>query len=163
MKNQLHRRTFVRTGTIACCSLLLTQNLPAFAHYSIREDEKPDPLKMNYCGYTCPTDCKFLVASIKNDPVLKKEAYEIWEMKDRFGVETFEADKIFCFGCKNMEKPVGIRLQKCDVRTCAIEKKLDACIECDELASCGKDLFKKFPEFHQSVIKLQTVYKAASR
>jgi hypothetical protein len=58
---------------------------------------------------------------------------------------------------------VGIRLQKCDVRTCAIEKKLNACIECDELSSCGKDLYKKFPDFHQSVIKLQAVYKAASR
>jgi hypothetical protein len=162
MKNQHNRRTFVRTGTIACCSLLLTRNFPVCASSSIRENDTPDPLKMNYCGYTCPEDCKFLVASIKNDPVLKKEAYDIWEMKDRFGVETFEADKIFCFGCKNIEKPVGIRLQKCDVRACAIEKKLDACIECDELSSCEKDLFKKFPDFHQSVIKLQAVYEAAS-
>ena len=64
------------------------------------EDKIPDPKKINYCGYTCPEDCKFLVASVKNDLVLKKEAYEIWEMKERFGVVEFEADKIFCFGCK---------------------------------------------------------------
>jgi hypothetical protein len=158
MKAKLHRRDFMKSGTIACCSLLFRSKLSAMTGFTFQDDKLPDPLKMNYCGYTCPENCKFLEASLKNDPELKKEAFEIWEMKERFGVETFEADKVFCFGCKTKDKPVGIRLQKCDVRACAISKKYEACIECSNLPKCEKDLWKKFPEFHQSVVKLQLTY-----
>lgn len=155
MKNQINRRMFVRNGAAASCFILVSGKISAF---SFDQNEIPDPKKMNYCGYTCPKDCKFLVASVKNDPVLKKEAYEIWEMKDRFGVAEFDADKIYCFGCKNTEKPVGIRLQKCDVRNCAINNKIESCIECNTLTECEKDLWKKFPDFKKSVIKMQTIY-----
>lgn len=163
MKDQLPRRVFLKTGALACCTLFLDANVSAVNCISAAGNTVPDPSKMNYCGHKCPEDCKFLEASVKNDPVLKKEAYEIWEMKERFGVEKFEADKIFCFGCKNKEKPAGIRLQKCDVRVCAISKNYEACIECDSLSTCDKDLWKKFPEFHQSVIKLQLAYLEANK
>ncbi len=157
MTNSSNRRNFIKGSFVAGCTLLLSKNLPAgiLSHF---QNEVPDPKKLNYCGYTCPSDCKFLVASEKNDPVLKKEAYEIWEMKERFGVAEFDADKIYCFGCKTRDKPVGIRLQKCDVRNCAINKKLESCIECKELQVCEKDLWKKFPDFKNSVIKLQVHY-----
>ena len=158
MNNLFDRRKFVTAGAVAGCALLLSTRLSAMKGFEYLQNEVPDPKKLNYCGYTCPTDCKFLQASIKNDPVLKKEAYEIWEMKDRFGVTEFDPDKIFCFGCKNTEKPVGIRLQKCDVRNCAIDKKLDSCIECKDLKTCVKDLWKKFPDFKKAVIKMQVTY-----
>jgi len=151
-----NRRNFIKGSAIAGCSLLIAGKLSAF---SFPQNEIPDPKKLNYCGYTCPKDCKFLEASLKNDTELKKEAYEIWEMKTRFGVEEFDADKIFCYGCKTKDKPVGIRLERCDVRSCAIDKKLESCIECDELTTCEKDLWKKFPDFKSSIIKMQEVYK----
>ncbi len=156
MKPDFNRRKFVTTGAFAGCGLLVAGKLSAF---SFPQEEIPVPKKLNYCGYTCPKDCKFLEASVKNDIELKKEAYEIWEMKTRFGVEEFDPNKIFCFGCKATDKPVGIRLQRCDVRNCAIEKKLDSCIECDELTACEKDLWKKFPDFKNSVIKMQETYR----
>lgn len=158
MKNQFSRRKFVATGTIAGCALLLSGKLQAIKSFTHLQNEIPDPKKINYCGYMCPKDCVFLEASVKNDVELKKKAYETWEMKERFGVKEFDADKIFCFGCKNMEKPVGIRLQKCDVRNCAIDKKLDSCIECKDLKECEKDLWKKFPDFKNAVIKMQITY-----
>ena len=158
MKNHFNRRIFVTTGAVAGCTLLLSGKLTAFNMFSHLHNEIPDPKKINYCGYTCLADCKFLEASVKKDPVLKKEAYEIWEMKERFGVTEFDADKIFCFGCKTKDKPVGIRLQKCDVRNCAIDKKLDSCIECKELPRCEKDLWKKFPDFKNAVLKMQATY-----
>ena len=163
MKNQLPRRVFLKTGALACCTLFFESKTGARNCFSFTKDTVPDPLKMNYCGYKCPEDCKFLEASVKDDPALKKEAYEIWEMKERFGVELFEAEKIFCFGCKTKDKPVGLRLQKCEVRECAISKEYNACIECNELSTCVKDLWKKFPEFHQSVVKLQTIYLEGSK
>lgn len=160
MENQFNRRKFVTAGAVAGCALLLSGKLSAITNFSHLQNEIPDPKKLDYCGYVCPSDCKFLEASVKNDINLKKEAYEIWEMKKRFNVE-FEADKIFCFGCKNDDKPVGIRLQKCDVRNCCIGKNLDSCIECKELKSCEKDLWLKFPDFKNAVIKMQVVYLEA--
>ncbi len=156
MKNQINRRNFVRTGAVAGCALLLSGKLTAgFTHL---QNEIPDPKKLEYCGYTCPKDCLFMEASVKNDVELKKKAYETWEMKTRFGVEEFDPDQVFCFGCKNPDKPVGIRLKKCDVRQCVIDKKLDACIQCKDLSNCKKDLWTKFPDFKNAVIKMQDLY-----
>ena len=154
MTNQINRRKFAATTSVAGCALLLS-GFKGFAHL---QNQIPDPKKLNYCGYTCPKDCVVLEASVKNDVELKKKAYETWEMKERFGVAEFDAEKIFCFGCKTTDKPVGIRLQKCDVRNCAIDKKLDSCIECKELSACEKDLWKKFPDFKNAVIKMQSEY-----
>jgi hypothetical protein len=157
MTNLSKRRNFIKSGLAAGCTLLLTNNVSArlLSHLQV---ENPDPKKLNYCGYTCPKDCKFLIASEKNDPVLKKEAFEIWEMKSRFGVNEFDPDKIYCFGCKTKDKPVGIRLQKCDVRSCAIDKKLESCIECKDLKTCEKDLWSKFPDFKNAIIQMQITY-----
>lgn len=160
MKNQIDRRYFVKSGTFAGCALLISGKLSAISGFYHLQDEILDPKKLEYCGYSCPKNCQFLEASVKNDVELKRKAYETWEMKKRFGVD-FEADKIFCFGCKNPEKPVGLRLQKCDVRQCAIENKLESCIECKKLVNCEKDLWTKFPEFHKAVIKMQKSYFAA--
>lgn len=157
MTNQINRRKFAATTAVAGCALLLS-GFKGFAHL---QNQVPDPKKLNYCGYTCPKDCVFLEASVKNDVELKKKAYETWEMKERFGVAEFDAEKIFCFGCKTTDKPVGIRLKKCDVRNCAIDKKLDSCIECKELSACEKDLWKKFPDFKKAVIKMQNDYQKA--
>ena len=157
MKKQFGRRNFVKSTTAAGCAFLISGRLSAIHNFTCLEDEIPDPKKLEYCGHTCPKNCRFLEASIKNDVELKKKAYETWEMKKRFGVN-FDPDKIFCFGCKNPNKPVGLRLQKCDVRQCAIEKKLESCIECVELSGCTKDLWAKFPEFKKAVIKMQEKY-----
>src|SRR5680860_42800 len=108
MKTNFNRRKFVTTGAVAGCALFISGKLSALNSIAHLQNEIPDPKKINYCGYTCPKDCKLLEASIKNDPVLKKEAYEIWEMKERFGVTEFDPDKIYCFGCKTTDKPVGI-------------------------------------------------------
>ena len=57
-------------------------------------DEDIDPKKLMYCGYTCPEECKFLIASVKNDKELRKEAYDLWKIKERFDIE-FDPEKIF--------------------------------------------------------------------
>jgi len=88
---------------------------------------------------------------------LKKKAYETWHIKERYNVD-FDAEKIFCFGCKNSNKPTGVVMQNCTVRSCAIGKKYDSCIECKVLNDCGKDLWTRFPDFKMEVIKMQTVY-----
>ena len=97
---------------------------------------------------------------MENDPVLKKEAFDAWKINDRYGIE-FEADKVFCFGCKNTGKPDGVVTVNCTVRSCVMEKALECCIECDELGTCDKDLWSRFPEFKKKVIAMQQTYLEA--
>lgn len=157
MTNRPNRRYFLKGSAFAGCALLFSNKLSAQL-ISQLQDEIPDPKKLNYCGYTCPKDCIFMEASLKNDPELKKNAYDTWKIKERYNVD-FDAEKIFCFGCKNEEKPAGIVMKKCTVRQCAIDKKLDACIECKDLKTCNKDLWTRFPDFHKMVIKMQATYE----
>jgi hypothetical protein len=167
MNNPVDRRKFLKFSAVAGvsgCALLMAANLnklQAF-NYLSNGNEIPDPLKMNYCGYNCPDDCKFLKATKENNLELKKEAYETWKIKEKFGVD-FDPDKIFCWGCKTPDKPKGVVINGCQVRKCAIEKGYQACIQCDSLVACEKDLWKNFPDFFNAVKEMQKTYKTAKR
>jgi len=150
----INRRTFISTGATMCGFCLCSQ-FP-FAAYAA--DEPIDPKKRNYCGYICPEDCKFLEGTLENDIVLKQEAWKLWKIEERFGVE-FDEEQAICYGCKELDKPEGIVLKRCTVRACAQEKKIDCCIECDELKTCDKDLWKRFPTFHEQVVAMQEKYR----
>jgi hypothetical protein len=156
------RRVFLRetaTAGAALCGLCMCSGIPAFAGEDGDADKVIDPKKLNYCGYTCPKDCKFLEATLNDDVELKKEAYKIWKIEERFGVE-FDPEQAICYGCKTLDKPAGIVLQRCDVRTCVREKELECCIECDELTGCDRDLWRRFPTFKKQVVELQKKYRA---
>ena len=154
MKLNSNRRAFIQKSAFVGCTLLISGKISAFP---FPQDEIPDPKKINYCGYTCPKDCLFLEASLKDDTELKKKAYETWKIKEHYNLD-FDPKTTFCFGCKNEEKPAGVVTKNCTVRSCAIDKKLNACIECKELKTCDKDLWTRFPDFHKSVLKMQEKY-----
>jgi len=120
----------------------------------------PDPKKLNYCGYTCPAECPMKAAGLSNDIEQKREAYETWRIQERYGLE-FDADKVLCNGCKTDAEELGMAVSHCPVRKCAIEKQLDCCIECDELASCAQVLWQEFPDFHKHVMNMRESYLAA--
>lgn len=154
----MKRRYFIdKTSRIGLgyCSLMFGSNICTLA--ASKSNDKPDPAALNYCGYQCPKDCQFLKGTLENNIDLKKEAYELWEIKERFNVD-FDPEKIFCFGCKTKDKPLGVVLTHCTVRGCAIEKELDCCIECNELVTCKKDLWERFPDFKKLVIEMQKEY-----
>jgi hypothetical protein len=165
MLNKSDRRNFLKHTAVlgvSGCALLMAAKFNPLQAFDHKPDgnEVPDPLKMNYCGYSCPADCKFLIATKENNIDKKKEAYEIWRIKERRGVD-FDEKKIFCWGCKTPDKPLGVVTSGCTVRKCAIEKGYQACIECNNIASCDKALWKEFPDFHKSVIEMQKSYKAS--
>ncbi len=161
MKPKLHRREFLSRCSIAGltgCGLLISSKISALDHFcEFPAGEKIDPKKLMYCGYLCPDDCLFLKASLENDVEKKKEAYTQWKIKERFDID-FDANRIFCYGCKTADKPEGVVLVNCTVRSCVIEKELDCCIECLELEDCDKDLWSRFPDFKKHVIALQIQY-----
>jgi hypothetical protein len=150
MKSNVRRRDFIIKGACAglsCC--LYGMSMPA--------EEKPDPKKLNYCGYQCPDNCQFLKATLENNTELKKEAFKLWQIEERYGVR-FSPDEIFCYGCKIKDKPDGVILVNCTVRSCVISKDLECCIECGEIAGCNKDLWERFPEFKKTVLEMQKQY-----
>lgn len=158
MKKEFKRRDFLNTcyqGGLACCGLLLSQGM--FAGSFLGDDEKPDPKKFNYCGYQCPADCKVKKATLENDTALKKQAYTDWRIKEKYGFE-FDAETMFCYGCKAEGKPLGVIVKNCSVRSCAISKNYDCCIECKDLPACDKEIWKTFPQFKEHMITLQKKY-----
>lgn len=161
MKEKMNRRNFLRASSLAgfvCCGMLFSNQSQALTSVKkIFDDELIDPAKLNYCGYKCPPDCKFKEASVKNDTVLLKEAYNLWDIKNRYGVE-FNPEKVYCFGCKKPEKEGGVVVDNCTVRTCAIEKGYESCIQCDKLKTCDKDLWNRFPKFHEQVVNMQAKF-----
>ncbi len=85
------------------------------------------------------------------------KAFKEFKWKEKFNVD-FDADKIFCWGCKPKDKPLSINVNVCTVRKCAIEKSYDSCIECTELAACDKELWKSYPKFKENVLAAQKMY-----
>jgi hypothetical protein len=161
MKKEIKRRDFVATcmkAGAACCALSYGATLSAISP-ARRQDEKPDPKKLDYCGYICPPDCPMLKATLENNIELKKKAYVDFKFKEKYGVE-FDADKVFCYGCKPKDKPLGLAVTSCTVRKCAIGKGYDCCIQCDGIATCDKELWTNYPSFRERVIDMQKKYKA---
>jgi len=162
MKSTVNRRKFIRNAATGGCALLLASQLKgaqSFARLISSDEENIDPQALNYCGYTCPADCTFLKATKTNDAKLKKEAYEEWNLKEKYDLE-FDPEKVFCWGCKVTADKTGPVASKCTVRSCAINKNMEACIQCDELKTCEKDLWQRFPDFHKAMLTVQQNYRA---
>jgi hypothetical protein len=160
MKTNFKRREFISKcmmASAACCAIAYC---PAVAAQdpATKQDVKPDPKNLEYCGYKCPDDCPLKKGTLENNLELKKKAYETFEFKKKFGIE-FDAEKVFCYGCKTKDKPLSLTIKACTVRACVIEKGYDCCIQCNELAKCDKELWTRFPEFKETVIKMQKTYK----
>jgi len=150
----IDRRTFISTGATVCGLCVCSQ----FPFTAFAGDEPIDPKKLNFCGYTCPKDCKFLQGTLQNDVELKRQAWKDWKIEERFALE-FDEEQAICYGCKSLDKPEGVVLARCDVRACAREKAIECCIECDELEACDKDLWRRFPKFKQQVVEMQERYR----
>lgn len=161
MKTELKRRDFVTTcfkAGVTCCALAYGVKLTGQGVVD-NQDEKPDPKKLEYCGYKCPADCPLKKGTLENNDELKKKAYEDFKIKEKYGIE-FDPDKVFCYGCKMKDKPLGTPVASCTVRKCVIEKGYECCLECDGLTACDKELWTNYPQFKAAMIEMQKKFKA---
>ncbi len=157
----INRRVFLSDTAkagVCFCGLCMCSPMASFAGKDGGE-KKINLAKLNFCGYSCPDDCKFLKGTLEDDIELKREAWELWKIEERFGV-AFDPEQAICYGCKTTDKPKGIVLTRCTVRDCAIEKGQECCIDCDELVECDKDLWRRFPDFKKKVVDAQEKYRA---
>lgn len=119
----------------------------------------PDPKKMNYCSYVCSKACSMKTAGESGDLEQKRAAYKELKIKERYGLE-FDPDTILCNGCKTDNTQLGAAVGNCPVRKCAIKRGLNGCIECWDLKTCDKALWKESPSFHQQALNLQHRYRS---
>lgn len=161
MKTEFKRRDFIATcfkAGAACCAVAYCPGLAA-QNPAKKQDVKIDPKSLEYCGYKCPADCPLKKGTLENNVELKKKAYADFQFKEKFGID-FDPDKVFCYGCKSAgDKPVSMPVKACTVRKCVMEKGYDACIQCDGLAKCDKELWTKFPKFRETVVGMQKKFK----
>ena len=80
-----------------------------------------------YCGIDC-AECKGLIATQKADPEMKKAVAEEWSKA--YG-HPFEAEQINCLGCTPADGPHLGYCAVCDIRKCAVQKKVPNCAHCD--------------------------------
>jgi uncharacterized protein YuzB (UPF0349 family) len=162
MQSKQNRRNFIKSCAIigGACYTLSIWNEKLFAIGNIDDDKNKDIIdlkKLSYCGIACETQCELYKATKENDIQLKKEIYDKWGWKEKFGIE-WDPEKVFCYGCKPADKPLKIGMAECTVRNCALENKMESCVQCKHLSACEKDFWKRWPEFHKNLSQLQEKY-----
>lgn len=156
MKPDLKRREFLThclKAGVSSCALMYSPQIFA------QTEGKPDPKKLNFCGYTCSLECTMYKGTVENNIELKQKAYKDFKIKEKFGID-FDPDKVFCWGCKVEDKPISTAVKSCTVRKCVIEKGYDCCIQCAGLSACDKELWSNFPQFKNKVIEMQKKYQS---
>ena len=169
MNQKQDRRSFLeqcmKCGGACCALLALGRISRAQETAPVKPGQAPkplDPKALCYCGIPqayCEKSCELFKATRENDVQLKRTVYDKWEMKKKFGID-FEADKIFCYGCKPGDKPLKVGMAECEVRTCPISHGLESCVQCGGLASCDKAFWKEWPNAFVLAKTLQARYKS---
>lgn len=155
------RREFIKQssklGFLCCIGCMGAGGFHKLKAEGMMRQSVPDPKQLNYCGYICPAECPMKAAGLSDDIEKKRTAYEQWRLKERYGLE-FDPDQILCNGCKTDQEELGMAVSHCPVRKCAMEKGVDCCIECENLAECDKVLWTEFPDFHKYVLGMREAY-----
>lgn len=92
-----------------------------------------------FCGIDC-SECKALIATRKNDNILRREIAEEWSKM--FGHE-IKPEEINCIGCLTVDGPHINYCSFCEIRKCGIEKGVKNCAYCIDY-KC-----EKLAKFHE--------------
>jgi hypothetical protein len=95
------------------------------------------------CGLVC-TECPAFIATQKEDDEERRKVAEMWS--NEFKVE-LKPEDINCDGCIADSERLFSHTKVCEIRKCALDKKIANCAHCEEYA-CEKltDFFKMAPE-----------------
>jgi hypothetical protein len=83
---------------------------------------------ISFCGLDCQV-CPALIATRTNDDALRAKTATEWSAQ--FHAEIKAAD-IRCSGCSSPTGPRFHHCSECEMRNCAIKRKLESCALCDE-------------------------------
>ena len=81
--------------------------------------------KYGICGIDC-SKCPAYIATINDDNVLREKTAKEWSKL--YGLN-LKPEDINCLGCHN-DKVLWRHCKECDIRKCALSKKLSSCAYC---------------------------------
>ena len=82
--------------------------------------------KVAYCGIDCTT-CEEHQATVDGAPIDRVELLEYW--RQEYPDSTM--DSVTCYGCREHGTRLFFLCKKCEIRRCAMEKKVETCADCD--------------------------------
>ena len=87
-----------------------------------------------YCGLDCGK-CDAYQATVRNDDELRKKTAELWSELNGYPIRP---EDINCLGCKGEGVKTYFCSSLCEVRKCAVEKKIRSCGFCEQMNDCNK-------------------------
>lgn len=85
-----------------------------------------------FCGLDCEK-CEARIATINNDNNLRKKVADKWSKLNNIEILP---EHINCLGCRGEGLKTYYCSDLCEIRKCAMSKKLESCGKCAEMNSC---------------------------
>lgn len=92
------------------------------------------------CGLDC-AECPGYIATQANDEARIAEVAEMWSKE--FNAEV-KPEHVWCDGCLTDGERKSYHCTECDIRACAVGRKLENCAHCDDY---GCETITRFLEF----------------
>ena len=87
-----------------------------------------------YCGLDCEK-CDARTATINNDGALREKTAELWSKMNGVPITP---EMINCMGCRMNGVKTPFCDSMCEIRKCALEKKVNTCGDCANVDRCEK-------------------------
>ncbi len=87
-----------------------------------------------YCGLNCE-NCEARIATATDDDILREKVAEEWS---KLNDAEITPDMINCTGCRLDGAKTPYCESICPIRQCAIQKRVETCGDCDQMATCEK-------------------------
>lgn len=141
-----HRRKLLKAGACAGLGLALGSSGLSCCPRCVSESQAVkltnDEFAMfGYCCIECKK-CDAYVATRNDDDELRAKVAKQWKIK---------AEEVNCDGCKS-----GKALFTCEVKECAVEKRLPTCAHCGNFTSCDKEFWAKSHNLKEKVREMRT-------
>ena len=85
-----------------------------------------------FCGLDCEK-CEARIATINDDNNLRKKVADKWSKLNNIEILP---EHINCLGCRGEGPTTYYCSDLCEIRKCAMSKKLESCGKCAEMNSC---------------------------
>ncbi|MBQ2658221.1 MAG: DUF3795 domain-containing protein [Erysipelotrichaceae bacterium] len=89
---------------------------------------------VGYCGLDCEK-CDAYIATLNNDQQLREKTAKLWSELNQYPITP---EQINCQGCRVDGVKTVFCDSLCEVRKCAMKKKMETCGVCPEMEQCPK-------------------------
>jgi hypothetical protein len=114
---------------------------------------------ISYCGLVCQGCPIYWATRESNDKKRRKMRAEIaLQIKEQGGGEYKPQDITDCDGCKTENGRLFSGCKNCEIRKCALQKRIENCAHCDEYACERLDRF--FTDYSEAKSRLDVIKSA---